>query len=97
MIRRLVQQARASQVSRRALLATGGGTAAALALAACGSPTAAKPTAAPDSSDSDKTLNWANWAAYIDEDDDGNYPTLVNFEAETGISVKYLVDVDDNN
>jgi spermidine/putrescine transport system substrate-binding protein len=97
MIRRLVQQARQSQVSRRALLSTGGAAAAALALAACSTGGAAKPTAAPDESDSDKSLNWANWAAYIDEADDGSYPTLERFEQETGISVKYMVDVDDNN
>jgi spermidine/putrescine transport system substrate-binding protein len=97
MIRRLVQQARQSQVSRRALLSTGGAAAAALALAACSTGGAAKPTAAPDESDSDKSLNWANWAAYIDEADDGSYPTLERFQQETGISVKYMVDVDDNN
>ena len=97
MIRRLVQQARSSQVSRRALLATGGSAAAALALAACSTGGSAKPTAAPDTSDSDKTLKWANWAAYIDEADDGSYPTLERFEQETGIKVEYLVDVDDNN
>jgi len=98
MIRKLVQQARASQVSRRALLAGGGGMAAALALAACstGGP-AAKPTAAADTSASDKSLTWANWAAYIDEADDGSYPTLDRFKEETGIDVTYLVDVDDNN
>ena len=97
MIRKLVQQARSSQVSRRALLATGGSAAAALALAACSTGGAAKPTAAPDESASDKTLNWANWAAYIDEADDGSYPTLARFTEETGIDVTYLVDVDDNN
>lgn len=97
MIRRLVQQARRSQLSRRALLSTGGATAAALALAACSTGGAAKPTAAPDESDTDKSLNWANWAAYIDEADDGSYPTLDRFQQETGIAVKYLVDVDDNN
>jgi len=98
MIRKLVQQARASQFSRRALLATGGGAAAALALAACstGGP-GAKPTPAADVSDTDKTLTWANWAAYIDEADDGSYPTLDRFTEETGIDVTYLVDVDDNN
>jgi spermidine/putrescine transport system substrate-binding protein len=97
MIRRLVQQARASQVSRRALLSVGGGAAAALALAACSPGGSTRPTAAADSSDSDKTLTWANWAAYIDEADDGSYPTLERFTEETGISVDYLIDVDDNN
>ncbi|MCU1544413.1 MAG: spermidine/putrescine transporter substrate-binding protein [Microbacteriaceae bacterium] len=97
MIRRLVQHARASQVSRRALLSTGGGAAAALALAACSPLGSTRPTAAADSSDSDKTLTWANWAAYIDEADDGSYPTVDRFTQDTGISVEYLVDVDDNN
>ncbi|WP_411698685.1 ABC transporter substrate-binding protein [Conyzicola sp.] len=97
MIRKLVHQARASQVSRRALLATGGSAAAALALAACSTGGGTKPTAAADTSDSDKTLTWANWAAYIDEADDGSYPTLDRFKEETGIDVTYIVDVDDNN
>ncbi|MET0974350.1 MAG: spermidine/putrescine ABC transporter substrate-binding protein, partial [Leifsonia sp.] len=57
----------------------------------------AKPTAAADKSATDKTLNWANWAAYIDEDDAGNYPTLDAFTEQTGIKVNYDVAVDDNN
>jgi len=98
-IRSLVMQARKSQVSRRTMLAGTGGLAAAFTLAACspGAGDREAPTAAKDNSANDPTLNWANWAAYIDEDDDGNYPTLQRFEQETGISVKYLVDVDDNN
>ena len=56
-----------------------------------------KPTPAKDLSDTDKTLIWANWPAYLDEDDDGNYPTLERFIEETGIEVDYRVDVDDNN
>lgn len=96
-IRRLVQQARSSQVSRRSLLATGTAGAAALALAACSTGGKTAPTAAADKSASDKTLAWDNWAAYIDEDDDGNYPTLVAFEKESGIKVTYGVNVDDNN
>jgi len=97
MIRRLVEQARASQVSRRAMLSAAGGLAAALALAACSTGGSTKPTAAADVSDEDKTLTWANWAAYIDEDDDGKYPTLEAFQEQTGIAVEYLIDVDDNN
>jgi spermidine/putrescine transport system substrate-binding protein len=97
MIRRLVQQARQSQMSRRAMLAGSGATAAALTLAACAPGVAEAPTAAEDNSANDPTLIWANWAAYIDEDDDGNYPTLLRFQEETGISVAYLIDVDDNN
>ncbi|MGV8884091.1 MAG: ABC transporter substrate-binding protein [Microbacteriaceae bacterium] len=97
MIRSLIRQARQSQLTRRTMLATAGGAAAALTLAACSPAAKEAPKAAKDNSAADATLNWANWAAYLDEDDDGNYPTLVRFEKETGIKVKYLIDVDDNN
>jgi spermidine/putrescine transport system substrate-binding protein len=98
MIRNLIAQARRSQLNRRTLLAGAGAGASALALAACSTGGGqAKPTPAADKSANDKTLNWANWAAYIDEDDAGNYPTLVAFEEETGIKVNYEVAVDDNN
>jgi spermidine/putrescine transport system substrate-binding protein len=53
--------------------------------------------AAEDISATDKTLNWSNWPFYIDEDDDGNYPTLDRFQEQTGIAVNYMVDYDDNN
>lgn len=98
MIRAIITQARQAQLNRRTLLAGAGAGASALALAAC-SPGGAqgKPTPAADGSDTDKSLNWANWAAYIDEDDDGNYPTLVAFHEETGIAVDYDVAIDDNN
>jgi spermidine/putrescine transport system substrate-binding protein len=98
MIRALIAQARQTQVNRRTLLAGVGAGAAALALAACSTGGGqSKPTPAADKSSSDKTLNWANWAAYIDEDDAGNYPTLQAFEEQTGIKVNYEVAVDDNN
>jgi spermidine/putrescine transport system substrate-binding protein len=97
MVRSLVQLARKSQLSRRAMLAGTGGAAAALTLAACTPGGATKPKAAKDVSDSDPNLIWANWSAYIDEDDDGNHPTLEAFEKETGIKVKYQIDIDDNN
>ena len=97
LIRRLVQQARASQLSRRSVLAGGVGGAAALALAACAPSTPSAPSPATDQSGSDKTLNWANWPGYMDEDEAGGYPTLEAFTAETGIAVDYLVDINDNN
>jgi len=98
MIRSLIAQARNSQLSRRTLLAGAGAGATALTLAACSTGGGkAKPTAAADKSATDKTLNWANWAAYIDEDDAGNYPTLQAFTEQTGIEVNYDVAVDDNN
>jgi spermidine/putrescine transport system substrate-binding protein len=98
MIRALVVQARRAQLNRRNLLLGAGAGVSALALAACSTGGGqAKPTAAADNSANDKSLNWANWAAYIDEDDAGNYPTLVRFTEETGIEVNYEVAVDDNN
>jgi spermidine/putrescine transport system substrate-binding protein len=98
MIRALIAQARQAQLNRRTLLAGAGAGATALALAACATGGGqAKPTAATDKSSTDKTLNWANWAAYIDEDDNGDYPTLVGFTEDTGIKVDYEVAVDDNN
>ncbi|GGI47810.1 spermidine/putrescine transport system substrate-binding protein [Agromyces flavus] len=97
-VRALIARARQSQMTRRGLLAGAGAGASALALAACSTGGGqAKPTAAADESANDKTLNWANWAAYIDEDDAGNYPTLDRFQEETGIAVNYEVAVDDNN
>ena len=73
-IRQLVAQARRSQLSRRAVLAGAGAGATALALAACTPSGTEAPTAATDNSANDPTLNWANWPAYLDEDDDGIAP-----------------------
>jgi spermidine/putrescine transport system substrate-binding protein len=97
MIQRLIQQARQSQVTRRTVLAGAGASAAALALAACTPGGAKKLTPAADKSATDKTLTWANWALYLDQDDSGKYPTLLEFEKQSGINVKYDVAVDDNN
>lgn len=96
-IRRLVQQARATQLSRRTLLSTASAGAAALSLAACAPSEADAPAPAADTSRDDKTLTWSNWPAYIDEDDAGDYPTLDRFQDTTGITVTYTVDIDDNN
>jgi spermidine/putrescine transport system substrate-binding protein len=98
MIRQLVQSARSSQLSRRGLLAGLSAGAATLALAACSTGGAsAKPTPAKDQSATDKTMTWANWQAYLDQDDNGGYPTLEAFQKQSGIKVKYDVAVDDNN
>jgi len=98
MMRQLISMARASTLSRRTMLAAGGGAAAALALAAC-SPIGGKKVlkAAKDVSATDKTMTWANWALYLDQDDNKKYPTLEAFEGQTGIQVKYDVAVDDND
>ncbi len=97
-VRALIAQARRAQLNRRTFMAGAGASATALALAACsGGGGKAKPSAAADKSESDKTVNWANWAAYIDEDESGNYPTIEAFTEQTGIKVNYEVAVDDNN
>ncbi len=93
----LVSMARRAQLSRRHLLQGAGIGAGALALAACTPGGSTAPTPAKDISDTDKTLTWGNWPAYIDEDDDGNYPTLLAFDDQTGIQVDYKVEIDDNN
>lgn len=95
-IRELVQHARAAQLSRRALLGGAVGGAVALSLAAC-APGEQALVAAEDISATDPTVNWANWPLYLDEDDNGNYPTLAAFTAASGIAANYLVEVDDNN
>jgi spermidine/putrescine transport system substrate-binding protein len=41
-------------------------------------------------------LRFANWIGYIDTADDGSYPTLLKFTAETGIEVTYLEDINAN-
>lgn len=97
-VRALIAQARRAQLNRRTFMAGAGASATALALAACSAGGGkAKPSAAADKSESDKTVNWANWAAYIDEDEAGNYPTIEAFTEQTGITVNYEVAVDDNN
>ncbi len=79
-------------------------------LAACGIEPADSPaatdepgtTAAPVSSpvgggEPEDTLNFANWPLYIDQDDDGNSPTIDQFEEATGIDVTYSEAIEDNN
>lgn len=98
MIRELVRRARAAQITRRTVLAGTSAGAVALLLAACSPAGGSKTlTAAKDVSSSNKNMTWANWQAYLDQNDNGKYPTLQAFEKKTGISVKYDVAVDDNN
>lgn len=94
---------------RRQFLSAAGIGAAALTLAACspagaaGGPGAGagsgKPGLKPatDRSATDKSMVWANWSLYLDQDSKGNYPTLQAFEKQSGIKVTYDVAVDDNN
>ena len=99
MMRELIAMSRRHQMTRRAALAGAGATATALALAACSPAGSAgtKLTPAKDVSDSEKNMIWHNWSLYIDEDDNGNYPTLQRFTKETGIDVKYMIEIDDND
>ena len=69
-------------------------------LAACGiggsSPSGAPSRAPVGGGDPAGTLNFANWTLYIDQDDDGNSPTLNQFEEETEIDVTYTENIEDN-
>ena len=51
----------------------------------------------PDRSKADPRLIFSNWPEYIDEDEKGYVSTLTEFEKETGITVRYTADVNDNN
>jgi len=96
MMAQLVKLARKNQMTRRAALAGIGGTAAAVTLAGCApANTVLEPR--QDKSDTEKVLVWHNWDLYMDEDDNGNYPTLKRFEEQTGIKVEYKIEIDDND
>ena len=82
-------------LSRRTLLQASGLGAAGLAVAACGGAGGGGGDDDGGGGDSD-SLSWSNWPAYIDVDDDGAYPTLEAFQEETGITVKYTEDINDN-
>ncbi|MEO5986377.1 MAG: spermidine/putrescine ABC transporter substrate-binding protein [Candidatus Limnocylindria bacterium] len=42
-------------------------------------------------------LNFTNWPLYIDDDGEGNRPTIDQFEEETGIDVTYSEAIQDNS
>ncbi len=100
-IRSLIAQASAAQLSRRGFVAGAGALSLAAVLAACtgrvGSGPSGAPGVAQDQSASQKTLTWANWSFYLDEDDAGAHPTLDAFQQQTGLTVNYDVAIDDNN
>ncbi|MFG3253559.1 spermidine/putrescine ABC transporter substrate-binding protein [Streptomyces sp. NPDC048172] len=92
-------------MSRRRLLRTASLAAGGAALAACGIPPAEGSKGGeaeddtPDDSRKERTLNFANWPLYIDVDekDKKKRPTLDGFQRRSGIKVKYVEDVNDNN
>ena len=90
-------------VSRRSFLRGAGMSAMAVSasglLVACGTEgtqQTASSCQSTDLSEEEKQLIFSNWPLYMDEKGD-SYPTLEAFEKETGISVTYNTDVNDNN
>lgn len=92
-------------MSRRRLLQGMGLGALALGvpgLAACGTEGAqqsAEECRSTDLSDKEQVINWSNWPLYIDQarrQGEKVYPTLAAFEEQTGITVNYTTDVNDN-
>jgi len=103
-VRELVRMQARAQLTRRTLLRGAGGLGLAGLLAACGTGgtgtggQSAAPSAAADVSATDKAVNWANWTLYLDYDDKTRtYPTLVEFEKQTGIRANYAEDIDGND
>ena len=92
---------------RRFLRGTGLGGAALLGgglLSACGADPGGTTEAdsgeeVEDRSDEDMTLNFSNWQLYIDvdEEDPNLRPTLEQFTEETGVTVNYTEDINDND
>lgn len=83
MLADLVNMARRRKFTRRAVFAGMGGTAAAFALSGC--------------AQQEADLVWHNWDLYMDEDDEGNRPTLDRFTEQTGLRVDYKIEIDDND
>ncbi|HNV12122.1 MAG TPA: spermidine/putrescine ABC transporter substrate-binding protein, partial [Propionibacteriaceae bacterium] len=102
LVRQLAQLAN-SGLSRRRLMGLGAGAAAAAGLAACAPPAPPASGGAAielpvDMSETDKVVNFANWVAYLDYDEEtSTYPTLEAFMKSSGIKVKYTEEIDDND
>ncbi|MFC7218274.1 spermidine/putrescine ABC transporter substrate-binding protein [Streptomyces polyrhachis] len=102
---RSVSNGRAASTRRR-FLAAGGAIAAGTVLAGCGIPGSDGASNAADDdkpkdkdfSAAEKKLVFSNWPLYIDVDDkdENKRPSLDRFQKETGISVKYTEDINDN-
>ena len=100
-----------SSVSRRSVLRGASLSAFSVAgaglLGACGTESAtqtADTCQSEDLSDTEKVLNFSNWPAYMDQKrvKQGDkkvtvLPTLEDFEDQTGITVNYVTDVNDNS
>ena len=79
------------EISRRNLLKTAGGLGAASLLGLSDAEMA-------NAASASNTVRFANWSLYLDYDNKSkNYPTLVDFTKKTGIPVKYMEVIDDND
>lgn len=102
-IRALVEAMSQRSMSRRGVLGAAGVLGLGGLLAACGTGGKSAGSSAPavsveDISATDPTVNWANWTLYLDYDEKSKtYPTLDQFKDKTGISVKYVEDIDGND
>jgi spermidine/putrescine transport system substrate-binding protein len=97
--RRMSRRAFFRQAGRGGVYAAGALSLPAL-LAACGiGAQSTAPSAAPSlGNEPAGTLDWANWPAYIDIDEDtGEYPTIKAFEDEYGITVNYTEAINSND
>jgi spermidine/putrescine transport system substrate-binding protein len=64
---------------------------------AASAPASAAPsTQAVGGGEPEGELEFANWPLYIDQDDDGNSPTIQQFEEATGVDVTYTEAIEDN-
>ncbi|MER7566695.1 spermidine/putrescine ABC transporter substrate-binding protein [Streptomyces sp. NPDC097941] len=102
-VRRSFRNGRAAMTRRSLLRASAGGALAVGGLgtlSACGIPAAGNTqggVSAEDHSAKEKTVNFSNWTEYIDVDEsEKHHPTLDQFKKQTGISVKYTEDINDN-
>ncbi len=85
-----------NSLSRRTVLQGAGVGASALLLAACSSATAAKPKAAVDKSDTQKSLRFDSRDTYRNTTGE-DFPLLAEFAQATGIAVTYTNAVSDDN
>ena len=89
-------------MSRRRVLQAGALAGVGAVVAACGGGIGGDGASSPsavveDLSDTEKFFNWSTWIDYIDVDDAGNRPTLERFAKDTGITVNYNEDYNDND
>jgi spermidine/putrescine transport system substrate-binding protein len=104
MLAELVKMSRRKTLTRRTALAGAAGVGAAFGLAACapagdgGGATSEALVPATDVSDSEKVLVWYNWPGYMDlSEDELSRPTLDRFQEQSGITVEYLEEYNDND